>query len=729
MVWDEILASQFAGNIPISEFLESYLPKPRSEHGAFIDSLVSDCASLLEDVKAEVKDATNERLIADPLIKYLHAVASCLPQETRPRFDDTQNKPFPPADPDPEDHCTRPDVTATRPGKAVPDCWKWPHAGTIINLKHKLDVFDINDAIADNDESRDALVQLAESARSLLIGTDSCFVFVISIFANTRARIFRFDRVGFRASHAFSWTDEPKILPTFFHRLYNPDDRPGRMYGEDDTISSPTDDEKQQMYEVLCRNEIYKRLYPTKAEATTTSLWIQAIRFSDDDERKPTVVRCFTIGHIISFSDGLFSRATRVYRVILKEDADSDNPPVYALKDAWRQGCRRPEVDYYDVIARHCKEKDIDMDAQGLARCHGSVDLSDLTDIDNAMWDPTSHRTRSTHSNDDSFERFHMRSLLTPVGRALESFKSTYSLVQALHTAILHHRIAYDAGILHRDVSEGNVLFDELMDKAFLLDWDYAEFTEGGLKNFNTWFSERADANKKYEDIDKSLKGLTGTFPFLAMEIATPNSTTIHGPHHDLESFYWLLVWMTVRHTDHTHPCGKLACSKIFDDADLRYKCLQVFSPVATDTPLFLLLESLRNMVVRQNPPAPARDIFGDEPDEPSAAVPMTYNKMLQRFDSAAKLPDWPKRSKAHPYRIPSKAAEARSRASARKADTQNSLHKQAEEYNGSQKRARQEDGSEKVGTATAEPGPKRQKTSDSDVPPASIKKLLRRNP
>ncbi|KAJ7081314.1 hypothetical protein B0H15DRAFT_466969 [Mycena belliarum] len=676
--WDEMPESHFAGNLPIDEFLESYLPKPRSEHGAFIDSVVSDCASLLENAKAEVKDAKHEKLIAAPLIKYLCAVASHLPEGTRPEFDDTENKVFPPADP--EDHCTRPDVTATRPGKAIPDRWKWPHAGTIIELKHTLDVFDINGAIADTNLSRDALVQLAKSARSLLMDTGSCFVFIVSVFDNTRARIFRFDRAGFRASHAFSWTDEPRIFPTLFHRLYNPDDRPGRMYGEDDTISSPT----------------------------------------DDDERKPTVVRCFTIGPIISFSDGLFSRATRVYRVILKEDADSDNPPVYALKDAWRQGCRRPEVDYYDVIARHCKEKNIDMDAQGLARCHGSVDLSDPTDIDNATWDATLHRTCSTQGNDDSFERFHMRSLLTPVGRALKTFESTYSLVQALHITILHHQIAYDAGVLHRDVSEGNVNFDELMNKAFLLDWDYAEFTEAGLKNFNTWFSERADANKRYEDIDKSLKDLTGTFPFLALEIATPNSTTIHGPHHDLESFYWLLVWMIVRHTYHTHPDGKLACSNIFD-AGGKHKCLSAPSPVdaTSQPPLYLILECLRNLVMRQNP---YKDVFVD-PFIPAVLTPptlMTYDETLKRFNLVTDPAAWPKDDPALDFVVPGvdrqKNATQDAKAPARKANAQNGLHKQVVESNGSQKHARQEDASENlVDTGTG--GPKKRRKMLDDAP------------
>jgi hypothetical protein len=48
-------------------------------------------------------------------------------------------------------------------------------------------------------------------------------------------------------------------------------------------------------------------------------------------------------------------------------------------------------------------------------------------------------------------------------------------------------------------------MFDEETMKGFLIDWDYAEFTSNGLKNFQSWFEDRAkDVN--YLD---SLKELT----------------------------------------------------------------------------------------------------------------------------------------------------------------------------------------------------------------------------
>jgi hypothetical protein len=51
-------------------------------------------------------------------------------------------------------------------------------------------------------------------------------------------------------------------------------------------------------------------------------------------------------------------------------------------------------------------------------------------------------------------------------------------------------------------------MFDEETKKGFLVDWDYAEFTSDGLKNFQSWFGDRAKG-EKYPDIDKSLKELS----------------------------------------------------------------------------------------------------------------------------------------------------------------------------------------------------------------------------
>ncbi|KAK7021236.1 hypothetical protein R3P38DRAFT_2966059 [Favolaschia claudopus] len=218
-----------------------------------------------------------------------------------------------------------------------------------------------------------------------------------------------------------------------------------------------------------------------------------------------------------------------------------------------------------------------------------------------------------------------MRTLLTPVGAPLRTFSSTRNLVQALYSVVLHLERAYEAGILHRDVSEGNALLQESSPtKGFLLGLGTTQSSlPEGLVKFHEAFPDRVDDSNKYQAIPKSLKDLTGTPPFMAIEIlkayqnqqdsqslntdetgdvengsvnakwtdgagtegtcvgadamemikdedgvakdaevrggdeqdvlATEIASTAltHSLRHDLESVYWLLVWMILRHTKH----------------------------------------------------------------------------------------------------------------------------------------------------------------------------------
>ncbi|KAJ7039919.1 hypothetical protein C8F04DRAFT_1085325 [Mycena alexandri] len=555
-----------------------------------------------------------------------------------------------------------PDITASRPGlKTLPKAWH--DAGTVVELKHTLDIFNENGEIIESEQAIKALIQLAKSARSLLMASNACYVYVVSAFRHGMARIFRFDHSGFRATSAFDWTTETAILPTFFFRLYNPNSAVVLMDGDDDTIAIPSAQDKKKMYHALCAQPFYNSMYQSQEEATENSLWIKAVRFNDvNGERVPKIVRAFTIGSILSYSDGLFSRATHVYRVILEDDVEQkvEQPPIYALKDVWRQACRRPEVDFYDTIVKHCSENDISMD--GMARCYGSIDLSVSPGAPTPTWDCTRHRTRSAQKG-TSFERCHTRSLLTPVGKPLKFFPSTKAMVQALHHAVLHHEIAFQAGVLHRDVSDGNVLFEEASaeenPKGFLVDWDYAEFTPKGLKNFENWFPGRNDEQDQHKDVDKSLKDITGTLPFMAIQIL--NNETMaesdrvsHQPHHDLESIYWLLVWMILRHTNHTHSDGPLACSKLFDPTGITTKqgWSALRTPVDSKSRLFRLAQRLRKAVWLQNlEPTMEDDPYDDEGPVP---VPITYKVFRDIFDAELAAPGWPTNDPMIPFRVPS---------------------------------------------------------------------------
>jgi hypothetical protein len=153
------------------------------------------------------------------------------------------------------------------------------------------------------------------------------------------ARILRFDRAGFEVTQAFNWLEEQSVFPTFFLRLYNP---PGSYFmdGEDDTIRDPTAEEKLKLYAALCRHGFYAERYPTFEEATRYTRCIKAVRFDfKDGKRVSKVVSCLTVHHSLSYAGGMFGRATRVSRVMLKEDLNSEKPTIYALKVVSLVGC------------------------------------------------------------------------------------------------------------------------------------------------------------------------------------------------------------------------------------------------------------------------------------------------------------------------------------------------------------------------------------------------------
>ncbi|KAJ7695795.1 hypothetical protein B0H17DRAFT_1329561 [Mycena rosella] len=657
-----MLSDDFAGIVPIQEFLDSISERRLATLG--IASSVTAAATSLEAAReslalVQAGKGRKENEMSKPLTDYLEELVSTFPEGNKPLIADTHNCLF--AALDEGGHYTKPDITVSRPGIEAPDAWDWHHAGTVIELKYRTDIFNADGQIKATNESEEALIQLAKSARSLLMASRSCVVYVVAVFDIRRARLLRFDRSGFKASTDFDWTKEERIFPTFFWRLYNPtrlNSNPVRMSGEDDTLSIPTPAEKQRMHAVLCKNSFYSHY--TLAHATEHSLWIQAVRFHvAGDKRVAKPVRCFTIGEPLSGrdSDGLFSRATMVYRVVLEEDADEDNPTVYALKDAWRQACRRPEVDFYDAIAHYCKttpHRDTEM-----AECHGSIDLSIEPTL--LHHNPTLHITCSTKGAVPRLERCHMRSLLTPVGTALNAFSSTKALARALETAVWHLEIAWNAGVLHRDVSEGNVLFKEVTEagrevKGFLVDWDYAEFTPVGLEMFDHAFPGRTQANAHYQELNKSLKDMTGTPPFMAIKIM--DNSAAHGPHHDLESVYWLLVWMVLRHTKHSHNDGSSACGNLFDSTRnaLKVAWLQTLTPIADrKSSLYGLVDNLRVAVAGQNPGNMALVTPDDDdvPDE-NTGVKLTHPVVLKFFDQWLRSTRWAMDDAALPFVVPS---------------------------------------------------------------------------
>ncbi|KAH9945564.1 hypothetical protein B0H21DRAFT_809351 [Amylocystis lapponica] len=239
-----------------------------------------------------------------------------------------------------------------------------------------------------------------------------------------------------------------------------------------------------------------------------------------------------------------------------------------------------------------------------------------------------------------------MRLALNIVGRPLNGFNMTKALTQAFCDATKGHRQAYNIGTLHCDASEGNILPVEGQPfQGILVDFDYASF--------------RLEAMAELRDLDESnTRILTDpTLPgklalqaemagsalrFMAIAfLALGNAKVVHLVQHDLESFYWVFVWIILRHTSYNHKDGPKACHDLFDhetEEDCKWaKSEWIADPdrviVKDNVPLTLLLGALTVLVANAY----------------KKGVALTYESVLMLFENALAMDGWPTADKAIP--------------------------------------------------------------------------------
>ncbi|KAL8643441.1 MAG: hypothetical protein Q9210_007661, partial [Variospora velana] len=97
--------------------------------------------------------------------------------------------------------------------------------------------------------------------------------------------------------------------------------------------------------------------------------------------------------------------------------------------------------------------------------------------------------------------------------------------IESIANFTLGHESSLDAGILHRDISIGNIMLTENENDGFLIDFDLAIKTN----------SEKASG----------APGKTGTKAFMAIGALLGDFHTFM---HDLESFFWVLFWICKHH-------------------------------------------------------------------------------------------------------------------------------------------------------------------------------------
>ncbi|KAI1169293.1 serine/threonine-protein kinase Sgk2 [Nemania serpens] len=118
--------------------------------------------------------------------------------------------------------------------------------------------------------------------------------------------------------------------------------------------------------------------------------------------------------------------------------------------------------------------------------------------------------------------------VVSPAGRVISDFRTTKELLESMRDAIKAHQSLYITGnILHRDISSNNII---------ITDPETADGFKGMLIDLNL---------AKVRDSDPGgAQHQTGTMQFMAVEVLR---TVDHTYRHDLESFFYVLLWMCAR--------------------------------------------------------------------------------------------------------------------------------------------------------------------------------------
>ncbi|KAF3352309.1 hypothetical protein ACHAQF_008839 [Verticillium nonalfalfae] len=132
-------------------------------------------------------------------------------------------------------------------------------------------------------------------------------------------------------------------------------------------------------------------------------------------------------------------------------------------------------------------------------------------------------------SGEDLWEnRIYSCLVISPAGRVISDFRTIGELLAAMRDAIKAHRSLYTVGnILHRDISSNNIIITKP---------EAADGFEGMLIDL--------DLAKERDSGPSGARHQTGTMQFMAVEVLR---RVDHTYRHDLESFFYVLLWMCAR--------------------------------------------------------------------------------------------------------------------------------------------------------------------------------------
>ncbi|KAH9855951.1 hypothetical protein C2E23DRAFT_812697 [Lenzites betulinus] len=364
------------------------------------------------------------------------------------------------------------------------------------------------------------------------------WIFMVLILGD-HCRIIRFDRAGAVATQKFNYKTNGATLIEFFWRYAK---WSASTRGHDPTAERipPGSSLAEQMQARAKKDKVMteRKDYACRMfEQSLDPRWYWwKLRVEPDGKEGED--RFFVVGKPNFQASGVVGRGTRGY-VALPADNIADGNFCY-LKDAWR--VVGPDIDKEGTILEHLNEHNV-MYIPTL-ECHGDVgDPTQQVTRTDALWEEIYQKKVDEGKAGEAIvslqlkKHRHYRISVKQVGLQMSEFANSQELIKALGCCIFAHKNAYDIGVIHRDISAGNVLL------YYDVDAENPEWC--GL--LNDW-----ELSKKTDSVYPHGRQLdrTGTWQFMsAMTLAGPSEPV--RVEDELESFFNVLLYFAIRFLHH----------------------------------------------------------------------------------------------------------------------------------------------------------------------------------
>ncbi|KZS89661.1 hypothetical protein SISNIDRAFT_444940 [Sistotremastrum niveocremeum HHB9708] len=477
--------------------------------------------NLYDDVKKQfdIPSSGLEKDMYPPLIKVINAITKSAKEGGVPDVDETiwrevhrgiQGK-------DPNHQSIFPDIAGAKraQGPANPlleaaikaasdEILSWQLIGNICEVKTH----------ANKDTDTELHLQLAKYARKVLMYQRGRRRFVLGwTLCGDVVRAWLFDRAGGLSSRSFNYHADPDL---FIRMIISLSSMSSEELGYDPTITQNPDGKL-----------------------------ILDFTYRDSDGNFQT--EKYVITESIVPRPSLRGRGTVVWRAykLSDEGVPEAKRQYYAIKDSWRDLHRDRNEGYFfeqieglgpkDGVVKFIQFAAVEIGNKTAAKRPDTIEMTVRQGVQGSRGSEFDHRG-------------HVRLLMEEVGVTLDGFASLRELIGVLMDAIQGHRNLMNKNILHRDVSFGNILMTEEIDeelgrrRGYLIDLDFAKD-----------LTPKANDQEDREDAESAKKGkkgkkarVTGTLPFIAIDVLCTDEN--HRDVHDLESFFWVLLWMCLKY-------------------------------------------------------------------------------------------------------------------------------------------------------------------------------------